>query len=385
MRVKLLYLVTEDWYFWSHRLPIARAARDDGYEVVVATHVQDHGERIRDEGFRLIPLRLSRETHPPPEEARALFEVRQLYGREQPDIAHQVALKPVMYGAIGLSGNAKIQVVNAFAGLGYLVASSSWRAKVMRAGVWNAFRVFLNRPNFHLLFQNQEDQALMTAKLKLPYDRTTVIRGSGVDVQRFHPDPEPSGTPIIVLPSRMLWIKGIEEFVGAAKIARGKGVDARFVLVGDTDPDNFSCIPREKLLEWQSSGVVEWWGHRQDMQKALTQANIVCLPSRGGEGVPKALLEAAACGRAIVATDVPGCRDIVREGVSGLLVPARNPSALAEAIQKLLNNPETRAKMALHCREIAVNEFSQEVVAQQTLALYQRLLKSARSSAIPRQ
>jgi glycosyltransferase involved in cell wall biosynthesis len=164
--------------------------------------------------------------------------------------------------------------------------------------------------------------------------------------------------------------------VAAAKIVREKGVNARFVLVGDSDPDNFSCIPREKLLEWQSSGVVEWWGHQQDMQKALTQANLVCLPSRGGEGVPKALLEAAACGRAIVATDVPGCRDIVRDGVSGLLVPARNPLALAEAIQKMLNSPEARAQMALRCREIAVKEFSQEVVAQQTLELYRRLLNS---------
>jgi len=376
MRLKLIYLVTEDWYFWSHRLPIARAARDDGYDVVVATHVQDYGDKIRDEGFRLIPLRFSRETHPPQEEARALFEVRQLYRREQPDIAHQVALKPVMYGAVALFGNTRTKVVNAFAGLGYLVASPSWKAKIMRIGVWNAFKVFLNRPNFHLLFQNQEDQALMMAKLKVPYERTTIIRGSGVDLHRFHPDPEPSGTPIVLLPSRMLWIKGIEEFVAAAKIVREKGVNARFVLVGDSDPDNFSCIPREKLLEWQSSGVVEWWGHQQDMQKALTQANLVCLPSRGGEGVPKALLEAAACGRAIVATDVPGCRDIVRDGVSGLLVPARNPLALAEAIQKMLNSPEARAQMALRCREIAVKEFSQEVVAQQTLELYRRLLNS---------
>jgi len=375
-RPKLLFLVTEDSYFWSHRVPVARAALRDGYEVVVATHVRDYGDRIRDEGFRVIPMRLSRETQSPFQEVRALLEVRKVYRTEQPDLCHQVALKPILYGSIALLGQKRLRVVNAFAGLGYLVASSSWKARLLRIPIWNAFKFLLNRPNVHLLFQNQEDQNFILTKVKASPERVSLIRGSGVDIQRFQPLPEPVGTPVVLLASRMLWMKGIEEFVEAAKLLRGKGIHARFVLAGDTDPKSLSCITRQELLDWQASGAVEWWGHQPDIEHTFKQANIVCLPSRGGEGVPKALLDAAACGRALVATDVPGCRDVVRHGISGLLVPPRNASALAQAIEQLLKNPGMRREMASRARTIVVGEFSDRVVMQQTLALYHRLLNS---------
>jgi glycosyltransferase involved in cell wall biosynthesis len=172
----------------------------------------------------------------------------------------------------------------------------------------------------------------------------------------------------------MLWIKGISDFVEAAKLLRSRGINARFVLAGDTDPGSPGAIPREKLQEWQNAGPVEWWGHQQSMARMLQQAAVVCLPSHGGEGVPKALIEAAASERAIVASDVPGCRDIVRHGINGILVPPKNPAALADAIARLLNNPGLRAEMGRRGREIVVNEFSEEKVIQQTLALYRQLL-----------
>jgi glycosyltransferase involved in cell wall biosynthesis len=269
-----------------------------------------------------------------------------------------------------------MQVINAFAGLGYLVSSPSFKAKMLKRVLWKMFRFLLNRRNSFLLLQNREDRDLLVAEIGVSLEKTTIIRGSGVDVNEFQATAEAPGAPIVLLSSRMLWIKGISDFVDAAKLLRAKGINARFVLAGDTDPGSPGAIPQEKLREWQNEGAVEWWGHQQSMSRMLQQSAIVCLPSHGGEGVPKALIEAAASERAIVATDVPGCRDIVRHGTNGLLVPPKDPAALADAIATLLNDATLRAEMGRRGREIAVNEFSEEKVIQQTLALYRQLLST---------
>jgi len=232
----------------------------------------------------------------------------------------------------------------------------------------------LNRRNHHVLVQNQEDKQLLITKLKVSPEKIVIIRGSGVDLDVFRPAPEHNGIPIVLLAARMLWNKGIEEFVEAAQLLHTRGATARFVIVGDTDPGSPSAISRQQLADWQGSGTVEWWGHQKEMPQIFQQANLVCLPSHGGEGVPKVLLEAAASGRAIVAADVPGCREIVRPGINGMLVPAKNPVALAAAIEELLRDPERRLQMGGRGREIAANEFSEETVVHQTLALYRELL-----------
>jgi len=375
MRPKILFLVTEDWFFLSHRLPIARAALQSGYEVIVATRVCNYAQKIHNEGFRLIPLRLIRESYSPLNELRAIYQIRQIHRRERPDIVHHVALKPVLYGSIAALGQDQVRVINAFTGLGYLAGASSLKVRLLRLPILKALTFLLNRRNHQILLQNQDDKQLLATKCKVAPGRITVIRGSGVDVNYFLPSPEPAGTPIILLASRMLWIKGIREFVEAAKLLHDNKITARFVLVGDTDLNSPSGIPRQQLLEWQSSGHVEWWGHRREMPQIFKQANLVCLPSHGGEGVPKVLIEAAASGRAIVATDVPGCRDIVRDGFNGLLVPPRNTDALASGIEQLLANDSMRSQMAAHGREIVINEFTQEHVIQQTLTLYGKLLE----------
>ena len=375
-RPKILFVVAEDWYFWSHRRPIAAAALQNGYDVFVATRVGDCGEKIVEAGFRLIPLRLNRSSYSLFHELRTISELRSIYRREKPDIVHHIALKPILYGSMAALGNNTMQVINAFAGLGYLVSSPSFKAQVLKRVLWKMFRFLLNRPNSFLLLQNREDRDLLVAEVGVQQDKTTIIRGSGVDVDEFQTTAEVPGAPTVLLSSRMLWIKGISDFVAAAKLLRAKGVNARFVMAGDTDPGSPGAISREKLQEWQNAGPVEWWGHQQSMSRMLQQAAIVCLPSHGGEGVPKALIEAAACERAIVATDVPGCRDIVRHGINGLLVPPKNPAALADAIAQLLNDASLRAEMGWRGRVIAVNEFSEEKVIQQTLALYQKLLSA---------
>ena len=375
-RPKILFVVAEDWYFWSHRRPIAAAALQNGYDVFVATRVGECGEKIIEAGFRLIPLRLNRSSYSLFHELRTISELRRIYRREKPDIVHHIALKPILYGSMAALGNRRMQVINAFAGLGYLVSSPSFKAQALKRVLWKMFRFLLNRPNSFLLLQNREDRDLLVAEIGVPPEKTTIIRGSGVDVNEFQATAEVPGIPIVLLSSRMLWIKGISDFVEAAKLLRARGMNARFVLAGDTDPGSPGAIPREKLQEWQNAGPVEWWGHQQSMSRMLQQSAIVCLPSHGGEGVPKALIEAAASERAIVATDVPGCRDIVRHGTNGLLVPPKNPAALADAIAQLLNDAPLRAEMGRRGREIAVNEFSEEKVIQQTLALYRQLLSA---------
>ena len=376
-RPKILFVVAEDWYFWSHRRPIATAALQNGYDVFVATRVGNCGEKIIEAGFRLIPLRLNRSSYSLFHELRTVSELRSIYRREKPDIVHHMALKPILYGSMAALGNRRVQVINAFAGLGYLVSSPSFKARALKRALWKMFRVLLNRPNSFLLLQNREDRDLLVAEVGVSPERTTIIRGSGVNVNEFQATPEVPGSPIVLLSSRMLWIKGISDFVEAAKLLRARGINARFVLAGDTDPGSPGAIPREKLQEWQNAGPVEWWGHQQSMSRMVQQAAIVCLPSHGGEGVPKALIEAAASARAIIATDVPGCRDIVRHGTNGLLVPPKNPAELADAIARLLNDAPLRTEMGRRGRELAVNQFSEEKVIQQTLALYRKLLGDA--------
>ncbi len=370
-RRKIIFLIAEDWYFWSHRLSLARAALRNGYEVIIATRVSKHGQKILDEGFRLVPLSLSRESYSPLKELRTIIELRRLYGKERPDVVHQVALKPVLYGSIAALGRGNIRVINALAGLGYLVASSTLKARILRIAVWSAFGYLLRRSGSRVIFQNEEDRDAIITTLKVPPENTVLIRGAGVDLETFSPAAlEPAGTPVIILPSRMLWNKGVKEFVEAARLLRAEGVKARFVMVGDTDSASPSGMPRQQLAAWHEEGVIEWWGRLEEMASVYQGATVVCLPSHGGEGVPKSLLEAAACGRAIVTTNVPGCRDVVHDNINGLLVPAKNVTELAAAIRRLLEDPMLRYRMGIAGREIASREFSEQLVVQNTLLLY---------------
>jgi glycosyltransferase involved in cell wall biosynthesis len=223
-------------------------------------------------------------------------------------------------------------------------------------------------------FQNPDDLAVFIDKGIVSKEKTVLIKGSGVDTSIFKTTPEVEGLPVVVLASRMLWAKGIQEFVDAVRILSDSGVKARFALVGKSDPANPSAIPTDQLQSWNEGGVVEWWGHKSDMPGVFGQSHIVCLPSSYGEGVPKVLIEAAACGRAIVTTNTPGCREIVRHGENGLLIPVRDSKALADALRTLIENPDMRARMGARGREIAVAEFSEEKVIEQTLFVYGELL-----------
>jgi len=371
-RRRILFLVTEDGYFCSHRLPIAREAKRKGFDVLVATRVRNHGKQIEREGFKLIPIGMSRTGMNPLKELATLWELVRLYKTAKPDIVHHVAMKPVLYGSLAAWISKVPYVVNALAGLGYVFTSNQWKAVLLRKMTSKAFRILLNRPNSRVILQNPDNRNLMVRLRILNLKSTVLIRSSGVDTQSFFPTPEPPGITTVLLASRMLWDKGIGEFVEAARLIRDKGIDARFILAGDTDPENPAAVPPYQLEAWNRGGVVEWWGRRENMAEVFAQAHIVCLPSYG-EGVPKVLIEAAASGLPIVTTDVPGCRETVLHGKNGLLVPVRSAIELAAALERLIRDPVLRREMGAHGRELAVSEFSIEKVVNQTLALYQEL------------
>jgi glycosyltransferase involved in cell wall biosynthesis len=367
--LKLLFVVTEDWYFVSHRLPLAVAAQKAGFDVAVATRVGEYGETIRAAGIRLIPLGLSRRRGNPLREVAVLAR---LYRRECSAIVHHVALKPVLYGALAARLAGVPHVVNAIAGLGWLFTSSGLAARTVRPMMCRLLAWLLGAPNSRTIVQNPDDFGLLI-KMGVPKDRLRLIRGAGVDTEVFTPALEsPPESVTVLFSARMLWDKGVGEFVEAARLLTQTGVCARFVLAGDPDPGNPASVPVAALRAWHGENGVEWWGHRDDMPAVFHTAHIACLPSYR-EGLPKVLLEAAACGLPIVTTDAPGCREIVRDGDNGFLVPVRDTQGLALALRSLIDNVALRAKMGQRAREIVLAEFSQEQVIEETLAVYQEL------------
>ncbi|HJQ54930.1 MAG TPA: glycosyltransferase family 4 protein [Gemmatimonadaceae bacterium] len=370
---KVLFFIGADWYFCSHRLQLARGLQRAGFEIVVLTHVRADGERIRSEGFRLIESSLQRASLNPINDIKSLFGTLSAYRAEKPDVAHHVGIKPILYGSLASLMTSTPAMVNAFAGTGYLFNSSDRSARAIRVVVSRFMKWLLNRGNARVLLQSDHARDVMVQSGMLRPDRIAVIRGSGVDLDEFAPTPEPPGTPLVVLPGRMLWDKGVGDFVKAAGILRQRNVHVRMALVGAPDVANPSAIPDAQLEAWRDGGDVEWWGHQADMPSVLAQSHIVCLPSYH-EGVPKALIEGAASGRALIASDIPGCREVVEDGKNGLLVPPGDAETLANAIERLAGDRDLRQQLGNNGRRVAVENFSIESVVQKTQAIYEELL-----------
>lgn len=372
---RLLYVVTEDWYFVSHRLTLAAAARKAGYRVGVITRVQKHADAILAAGLDLYPLDFSRSGLGPGHEARTVASLMRLYKELKPDVIHHVAMKPVIYGSLAARAAGIKGIVNAMMGLGYVFTSDAAKARVLKPFVRAALKAALSGANTRVIVQNEDDRDLFTRERLARPGAIRLIRGSGVDPSLYSTSPPPGGVPLVVLPARVLKDKGVEEFVSAARTLKSRGVVARFALVGDPDPSNPASISSDVLAGWVREGVVEHWGWRpqSEMPEVLAASAVVCLPSYR-EGLPKALLEAAAAARAIVTTDVPGCREVVRPGVNGWRVPARDADALMAALQQALGDPDTCRKYGLAGRAMVEAELSLASVIEQTLAVYRELL-----------
>lgn len=374
-RPRLLFLVPEDWYFWTHRRGIAMAARSAGFEVIIATRVQNHGARIERAGFKLVPIRLRRSSRNPIRELRAIADLIAIYRQERPCLVHQVTIKPVLYGSLAAVLAGVPAIVDAVAGLGEVFIAKGWQASLRRRLVTFGYRLALGPKRSRTIFQNPDDQNAFVNHGVVAAEKAVLIRGAGVDLTEFSWSPEPKGIPVVMHAGRLLWSKGIGELVDAAKLLRKRGFELRVVLVGEPDHGNPRFIPEEVLRRWEREGAVEWWGRRENMPQVLSQANLMVLPTTYAEGVPKILLEAAAVGRALIATDVSGCREIVRHQQNGLLVPPHDVAALADAMGRLLREPETRMRMGQRGRAIAVAEFSSKRVVEETLAVYRELLR----------
>lgn len=367
---KILFFVTEDWFVCSHWLPLIEGAKNAGFEVIVVTRTNRHAEKILQYGVKVIPFEISRRGSNVFRELKAILRLMEIYRKEQPDIVHHVAMKPMLYGSLVAHITRVPCTVNWVAGMGWLFVSNNLRAKILQIAVRKVLGMLLRGTS--VIVENKDDQAII-ANTGVAVQQIHLVRGAGVDTLLYTPMPELDGVPLVVLPARMLWDKGVGEFVEAATQLKRRGVNARFVLVGEPDAENPASVPEDQLIAWQKEGVVEWWGRREDMPQVLAQSHIVCLPSYR-EGLPKALLEAASSGRPIVTTDVPGCREIACDGDNGLLVDARNATALADALARLLADPELRERMGRRGRERVLNEFSQEKIVAQVLALYRGIL-----------
>jgi glycosyltransferase involved in cell wall biosynthesis len=374
--MKILLFANTDWYLYNFRRSLAGALREAGHDVLLVSPPGPYGEKLRSLGFRWEPAPMQRESLNPIRELALLIWLWRLARAEEPDLVHGFTIKCAIYGAAiaRLTGTARVSAV---AGMGYVFISNEAKARLLRPFVRLLLRLVLSGQRARLILQNPDDVEFFNRARLVPLEQIRLIAGSGVDCGRFLPPSEPASDNDdaprkIVLAARMLWDKGIGEFVEAARILHNEKRSLRFCLAGDPDPGNPAAIPEQKLRDWKSEGSIEWLGHVDDMPQLLANADIVVLPSYR-EGLPKSLIEAAACARPLIATDVPGCREVITDGVDGLLVPARDAAALARAIARLLDDPELARKLGAAAHEKALAEFDERRVIERTLAVYEEI------------
>ncbi len=368
--MKIILFANTSWFLYNFHLQLARTLRDQGHEVILLSPTDEYGVRLESEGFRHLDIPLSRRGINPLSELASLIRIYQIYRLERPDLVHHFTIKCVLYGTLAARLAGVKRIVNWITGLGYIFIGKGILPRTLKTLAFFAYRALLSESA--VIFENQDDQIFFeTAKLVKPGHHFLII-GTGVDTDQFNAVPESPGAPIVIMPSRLLWDKGVGEFIEASRMIKRAGIESRFALVGKIDPGNPSAVPEADLQAWVKEGLVEWWGWKEDMPSVYAQSHIVCLPSYR-EGVPKALLEAAAAGRPIVASDVPGCREVVREGVNGFLVPPRDPVALAKALERLLRDITLRGKMGANGRDIAVEQFSVQFIVEQILAVYRHV------------
>ena len=374
---RILFLLANDWYFYWHRLAVAERIAARGYDVHVAAPDGRFRASIEAAGLRFHPIQMDRQGLNPFKDLATIKGVIELYRTLEPDLVHHVAVKPIIYGSIAAKITKVPVVINAMPGLGYVFVSQQLTARLIRPAIATAFRLLVNAQNTKVIVENRDDMNRWIAWGVMQRDQIVVSPGCGVDVESFRPSPEPPAPPLVILPARLLFYKGVGEFVEAARMLKARGVQARFALVGEGDAGSPACVPSDLLRQWQKEGVVELFGWHDDMAQVLAKCHVVCLPSHGGEGVPRSLLEAAASGKPIVTTDVSGCRDAVRDGANGFLVPPRQAAPLADAIERLVRDAELRRVMGERGRARALNEFSVDIVAAQTLHVYEELFASS--------
>ncbi len=374
----LLFVVNVPEFFLSHRLPLAIAARNSGFVVHIATGPGPACQSIADLGFKHHLVTMSRSGRNPLAEIGTLWRIYSLMRRVKPDLVHLVTVKPVLYGGLIARLLAVPALVAAISGLGTVFVERERPRSWTRRWLEWLYRLALWHPNSRVIFQNPDDLSVLIGAKALREEQATLIRGSGILLAEYPVRPEPEGVPVVTFAARLLTDKGVREFVDAAKTLKGRSFPARFWLAGSLDPDNPTAISEQEISLWRKEGLVEILGYVSDIPDLFANSNIVVLPSYR-EGFPKTLIEAAACGRAVVTTDVPGCRDAIEPEITGLLVPVRDAKALADAIHSLIKDPPRRKRMGAEGRALAEREFAIEKVVKSHMSIYHELLTNGAS------
>jgi glycosyltransferase involved in cell wall biosynthesis len=376
--VKILFFANTDWYLYNFRLALAKYLRAQNLEVVMLSPVGPYGALLEAEGFRWIGLKMNRRSLNPARELGLIRRISAIYAAEKPDIVHHFTIKCVVYGSLIARWQGVPNRVNAVTGMGYVFSDEGHRARALRPVVRNLIKAALGGDGSRLILQNKDDVAAFVAADLAAAERTHLIMGSGVDTARFRPSSSVRQAPVmrVLLASRLLWDKGIREYIEAARLIREQQLPIEFLLAGSPDPGNPASVSPGQVTKWQRAGVVTYLGHVTDMPRLLSEIDVAVLPSYR-EGVPRSLLEAAACALPIVATDVPGCREVVTHGVTGLLVPARDAAALAAAIRSLYEKPAERLRMGRAGRERVLEDFDERIVFKKTFGVYRQLLTDA--------
>jgi glycosyltransferase involved in cell wall biosynthesis len=370
---RLLFAVNNPAFFLSHRLPLALGAREAGFEVHVATMAGPSVPEILGHGLTHHVIPMSRSGRNPVKEIQSVYAFWKLFRHVRPDVVHAVTIKPVLYGGIAARLAGVPAYIAAISGLGFVFSNRSQGPNFLRWAATALYRLALGHPNSRVIFQNANDRDVLRKAGVVRPGQAVLIRGSGVDLNEFQAAPEPEGPPVAIMAARLLRDKGVVEFVEAARLTAGHASGLHWLLVGGPDPGNPASITEAEFSRWQQEGVVECLGERSDIAELYRRSHIAVLPSYR-EGLPRSLVEAAACGRAVVTTDVPGCRDAIEPGVSGLLVPARNARALADAVVQLASDPAMRQQMGAAGRHLAEQEFDIRKIVQMHVDLYQGLV-----------
>ncbi|MCF7641624.1 glycosyltransferase family 4 protein [Acinetobacter johnsonii] len=373
--MKIVYIVNVDWFFISHRLPIALEALKQGHEIHIFAKDTGKMEHLKSLGINTCPINLERGSVNPFQSLKLLLDLKKKITSIQPDVVHLVTIKPVLIGGLAAILAKVSSIVYAISGLGFIFTNIMLKAKILRLGIIPLYRLALSAKNKTVIFQNLDDLRVLRQYVSIPESQTVLIPGSGVDLQQFDVQPLPLRNKIVLMACRLLADKGVYEFHKSALLLKEKHPDVRFVLVGGIDPDNPASLTEQELNEWVQKGDLEWWGHQSNMPEILSQATVIVLPSYR-EGMPKVLLEAQALGRPIVTTDVPGCREAIENGKTGFLVKVKSAQSLADAIEKLINNDELCLEFSQNARVLAEQKFDIKQVVKTHMNIYKNLVQS---------
>ena len=370
---KILFIISEDWYFVSHRANLAKFAINQGYEVSLLTRVSTHKKYITSLGVKIIDWPIERKSLNLIKELKSIYYLIKTIRDIKPNLLFAVAIKPVLYSVLSRLFINVNGVVLALAGLGFIFRSNKILARIIRFLIVSIFRIFLLNSNVRLIAQNKDDISILKNSKILKNDCLRLIRGSGVNVDDYYPNKIVNKKPLVILPARMLWDKGVGDFVRCAERCFEEKIDVRFALIGEPDIHNPERVPEDLLILWKNSNFVEYWGRQENMSDIYNMSDIVCFPSYH-EGLPKALLEAASCELPIVAYDVSGSREVVRDNENGFLIQLKDENALFMAVLKLVNNPELRKEMGSLGRKIVLKNFADNIVFEETIDVWKEVM-----------